>query len=69
MKLSNLSRSVIVEETEEYPVHDEDHTRSAIGYVMKYKDRDDSSGAKAKRNKAKVARAAHKFGLTLPDDW
>ena len=53
----------------EYPVMDKEHTQSAIGYIMKYKDRKDEAGAKARRNKAKVARAAKKFGIELPEDW
>lgn len=53
----------------EYPVTDKEHTQSAIGYIMKYKDRKDESGAKARRNKAKVAKAAKKFGIDLSKDW
>ena len=53
----------------EYPVNDKEHTQSAIGYIMKYKDRKDESGQKARRNKAKVARAAKRFGIELPKDW
>jgi hypothetical protein len=53
----------------EYPVNDKEHTQSAIGYIMKYKDRDDESGEKARRNMAKVARAAKRFGIDLPDGW
>jgi len=47
----------------EYPCTDKKHTQSAIGYIMKYKN------AKAGRNKAKVARAAKKFGIELPEGW
>ena len=54
---------------EEYPVHDKEHTQSAIGYIMKYQDKGGEIGAKAKRNKAKVARAAKKFGIDLPENW
>ena len=59
---------IILEETE-YPVNDKKHTQSAIGYIMKYKDRKDESGKKARRNKAKVAKAAKRFGIELPKDW
>ena len=59
----------LISEDEEYPCHDKDHTQSAIGYIMKYKNRGGEIGKKAKRNKAKVARAAHHFGITLPDSW
>ena len=47
----------------EYPCNDKEHTQSAIGYIMKYKNK------KAQRNKAKVARAAKKFGIELPEGW
>jgi hypothetical protein len=53
----------------EYPVTDKEHTQSAIGYIMKYKDRKDEAGKKARRNKAKVARAAKRFGIELPENW
>ena len=53
----------------EYPVTDKEHTQSAIGYIMKYKNRKDEAGTKARRNKAKVAKAAKKFGIELPEDW
>lgn len=53
----------------EYPCGDQEHTQSAIGYIMKYKDRKDASGTKARRNKPKVAAAAKRFGINLPEDW
>ena len=52
-----------------YPVHDKDHVQSAIGYIMKYKNRKDESGDKARRNKTKVAKAAKRYGISLPEDW
>jgi hypothetical protein len=60
---------VVIEDKEEYPVHDKDHTQSAIGYIMKYKDRKDESGKKARRNRDKVSKAAKKFEITLPDNF
>lgn len=53
----------------EYPCNDKEHTQSAIGYIMKYQNEGGEIGAKAKRNKAKVARAAKKFGIELPENW
>jgi len=53
----------------EYPVNDKEHTQSAIGYIMKYKNRKDKSGQKARRNKSKVAKAAKRFGIELPENW
>ena len=63
MRLVNLHEDV------EYPCGDKEHTQSAVGYIMKYKDRKGEVGAKARRNKGKVARAAKKFGIKLPDNW
>jgi len=60
---------VFIEDAVEYPVGDKDHTQSAIGYIMKYKDRKDESGEKARRNRSKVAKAAKRFGIDLPDGW
>lgn len=53
----------------EYPVHDKEHTQSAIGYIMKYQNKGGEVGRKARRNKAKVARAAKRFGIELPKNW
>jgi len=36
---------------------------------MKYKDRQDESGEKARRNKTKVTKAAKRFGINLPENW
>lgn len=61
---------IFIESTEvEYPVNTKKRTQSAIGYIMKYQHRKDEAGEKARRNKAKVARAAKRFGISLPEDW
>lgn len=64
-----LDNDGIVVEEIEYPCGDKDHTQSAIGYIMKYKDRQDESGKKARRNRGKVAKAAKHFGIQLPENW